>query len=198
VIDELPLRRRRRHHRGVLASHANRGEFMETPYALYDALSAIDVPPEKIRVVVQSMERDMALYATQSQFTALDQHSGSRFELLDARFAQIDKRFEQIDRRFEQIEKRFEQMERRFEQIDDRFEQIERRFEQIEKRFEQIDKRFEQIDKRFDLIDGRFDAMQRGINDSLQTIEQRLIVRLGSFLAVAVVVTAGLLKLLSG
>lgn len=143
---------------------------METPYALYDALSAIDVPPEKIRVVVQSMERDMALYATQSQFTALDQHSGSRFELLDARFAQIDKRFEQIDRRFEQIEKRFEQMERRFEQID----------------------------KRFDLIDGRFDAMQREINDSLQAIEQRLIVRLGSFLAVAVVVTAGLLKLLSG
>ena len=136
---------------------------METPYALYDALSAIDVPPEKIRVVVQSMERDMALYATQSQFTALDQHSGSRFELLDARFAQIDKRFEQIDRRFEQMERRFEQ-----------------------------------IDKRFDLIDGRFDAMQREINDSLQAIEQRLIVRLGSFLAVAVVVTAGLLKLLSG
>ena len=150
---------------------------METPYALYDALSAIDVPPEKIRVVVQSMERDMALYATQSQFTALDQHSGSRFELLDARFAQIDKRFEQIDRRFEQIEKRFEQ---------------------IDRRFEQMERRFEQIDKRFDLIDGRFDAMQREINDSLQAIEQRLIVRLGSFLAVAVVVTAGLLKLLSG
>ncbi|MFO1400574.1 MAG: hypothetical protein U1F06_03100 [Steroidobacteraceae bacterium] len=142
---------------------------METPYALYDALSAIDVPPEKIRVVVQSMERDMALYATQSQFTALDLHSGSRFDLLDARFGQIDHRFEQIDRRFEQVEKRFEQ----------------------------IEKRFEQIDKRFDLVDRRLDAMQRQITDSMQAIEQRLIVRLGSFLAVAVAVTAGVVKLLS-
>ena len=143
---------------------------METPYAMYDALSAIDVPPEKIRVVVQSMERDMALYATQSQFTALDRHSGSRFDLLDARFGQIDKRFDQIDRRFEQIDKRFEQ----------------------------IDKRFELVDKRFDQIDRRFDAMQHGIDESLHAIEQRLMVRLGSFLAVAVAVTAGLVKLLSG
>ncbi len=98
---------------------------METPYAMYDALSAIDVPPEKIRVVVQSMERDMALYATQSQFTALDRHSGSRFDLLDARFDQIDRRFEQIDKRFEQIDKRFELVDKRFDQIDRRFDAMQ-------------------------------------------------------------------------
>lgn len=154
---------------------------METPYALYDALSAIDVPPEKIRVVVQSMERDMALYATQSQFTALDQHSGSRFDLLRAEIAALR---EQLGYTHE------------------RFEQIDKRFEQIDKRFEQVDKRFEQVDNRFDLIDGRFDTMRREIKEllkeSLQVIEQRLIVRLGSFIGVAVVVTVSLVKLLSG
>ena len=143
---------------------------MDTPYALYDALSAIDVPPEKIRVVVQSMERDMALYATQSQFTVLDQHSGSRFELLRAELAALR---EQIG-------------------------QMSQRFEQVEKRFEQIDRRFEQVDKRFDLIDRRFDAMRVGLDESLRAIEQRLIVRLGSFLGVAVAVTAVIVQLLSG
>ena len=143
---------------------------MDTPYALYDALSAIDVPPEKIRVVVQSMERDMALYATQSQFTVLDQHSGSRFELLRAELAALR---EQIG-------------------------QMSQRFEQVEKRFEQIDRRFEQVDKRFDLIDRRFDAMRVGLDESLRAIEQRLIVRLGSFLGVAVAVTAVVVKLLGG
>ena len=129
---------------------------MDTPYALYDALSAIDVPPEKIRVVVQSMERDMALYATQSQFTVLDQHSGSRFELLRAELAALR---EQIG---------------------------------------QMNLRFEQVDKRFDLIDRRFDAMRAGLDESLRGIEQRLIVRLGSFLGVAVAVTAVIVQLLSG
>lgn len=164
---------------------------METPYALYDALSALDVPADKVRVVVQSMERDLALYATQSQFSTLDQHSGSRFDLLRAEIAALR---EQLGYTHE----RFEPLERRFEQVDKRFEQIDKRFEQVDKRFEQMDKRFEQIDKRFDLVDGRFDAMRREISESLQAIEQRLIVRLGSFMAVAVVVTVGLVKLLSG
>ena len=150
---------------------------MDTPYALYDALSAIDVPPEKIRVVVQSMERDMALYATQSQFTVLDQHSGSRFELLRAELAALREQIGQMSQRFEQVEKRFEQ---------------------IDKRFEQVDRRFEQVDKRFDLIDRRFDAMRVGLDESLRAIEQRLIVRLGSFLGVAVAVTAVVVKLLGG
>ena len=153
------------------------GQCMDTPYALYDALSAIDVPPEKIRVVVQSMERDMALYATQSQFTVLDQHSGSRFELLWAELAALREQIGQMSQRFEQVEKRFEQ---------------------IDKRFEQVDRRFEQVDKRFDLIDRRFDAMRVGLDESLRAIEQRLIVRLGSFLGVAVAVTAVVVKLLGG
>ncbi len=174
------------------------GQCMDTPYALYDALSAIDVPPEKIRVVVQSMERDMALYATQSQFTVLDQHSGSRFELLRAELAALREQIGQMNLRFEQVDRRFEQVDQRFDQVDKRFEQIERRFEQVDKRFEQVDKRFEQVDKRFDLIDRRFDAMRAGLDESLRGIEQRLIVRLGSFLGVAVAVTAVIVRLLSG
>ncbi len=167
------------------------GQCMDTPYALYDALSAIDVPPEKIRVVVQSMERDMALYATQSQFTVLDQYSGSRFELLRAELAALREQIGQMNLRFEQVD-------RRFEQVDQRFDQVDKRFEQIERRFEQVDKRFEQVDKRFDLIDRRFDAMRAGLDESLRGIEQRLIVRLGSFLGVAVAVTAVIVQLLSG
>ena len=159
---------------------------METPFALYDALSAIDVPPEKIRVVVQSMERDMALYATQSQFASLDQHSGSRFDLLRAEIAAFRERFEQVDRRFEQIDKRFEHIDRRFEQIDKRFEQIDKRFDQME----------QQVALRFRLVDERFDEMHRKLDTSLHEMEQRLMVRLGSFLAVAVGVTVGLVKLL--
>ena len=159
---------------------------METPFALYDALSAIDVPPEKIRVVVQSMERDMALYATQSQFASLDQHSGSRFDLLRAEVSAFRERLDEIGRRFEQIDRRFEQVDKRFEQIDKRFEQVDKRFDQME----------QQLALRFRLVDERFDEVQRRLDTSLHEVEQRLMVRLGSFLAVAVVVTAGLVKLL--
>ena len=166
---------------------------METPFALYDALSAIDVPPEKIRVVVQSMERDMALYATQSQFASLDQHSGSRFDLLRAEISAFRERLDEIGRRFEQIDRRFEQIDKRFEQIDKRFEQVDKRFEQVDKRFDQME---QQLALRFRLVDERFDEVQRKLDTSLHEVEQRLMVRLGSFLAVAVVVTAGLVKLL--
>jgi tetrahydromethanopterin S-methyltransferase subunit G len=129
---------------------------METPFAVYDALSAINVPPDKVRVVVQSMERDMALFATQSQFESLDQHSAGRFHLLHAEMNAFRERFEQIDRRFEQI-----------------------------------DRRFEQVDKRFDLVD-------KHLTEAMQHIEQRLTVRLGSFLAVSTAVTATLVILLRG
>jgi predicted nucleic acid-binding Zn-ribbon protein len=159
---------------------------METPFALYDALSAIDVPPEKIRVVVQSMERDMALYATQSQFTSLDQYSGSRFDLLRAEIAASRERLDQVDRRFEQIDKRFEQIDKRFEQIDRRFEQVDKRFEQME----------QQMELRFRLVDQRFGEVHRKIDTALHETEQRLMVRLGSFLAIAVGVTGTLVKLL--
>lgn len=150
------------------------GECMETPYALYDALSAIDVPPEKVRVVVQSMERDMALYATQSQFASLDQYSGSRFDLLRAEMAVFRERLDRIDERFEQVDNRFDQ-------VDSRFVGTERQAEQ-----------------RFQLIDRRFDELNRKLDGSLREMEQRLMVRLGSFLAIAVGVTAGLVKLLGG
>ena len=150
---------------------------METPFAVYDALSAINVPPDKVRVVVQSMERDMALFATRSQFGLLDQHSAGRFDLLRAEMDTFRERFEQIDRRFEQIDRRFEQVDKRFEQVD--------------KRFEQVDQRFEQVDKRFDLVD-------KHLTEAMQHIEQRLTVRLGSFLAVSTAVTATLVILLRG
>jgi predicted nuclease with TOPRIM domain len=164
---------------------------METPFAVYDALSAINIPPDKIRVVVQSMERDMALFATQSQFGALDQQSAGRFDLLRAEVDSFRERFEQVDRRFEQIDRRFEQVDKRFEQMDKRFEQVDKCFEQVDKRFEQVDKRFEQIDRRFDLADKR-------LTEAMHHIEQRLTVRLGSFLAVSTAVTATLVVLLRG
>ena len=119
---------------------------METPFAMYDALTSLAVPPEKVRVVVQSMEHDLAMFATHSQFSALDQQSAGRFDLLRAEFAASREHMSQFERRFEQMDRRFEQVEKRFEQVDKRFEQVDKRFEQVDRRFEQVDKRFEQVD----------------------------------------------------
>ncbi|MFT3906187.1 MAG: hypothetical protein QM718_07790 [Steroidobacteraceae bacterium] len=164
---------------------------METPFAIYDALSALDIPAEKVRVVVQSMERDMALFATRSQFSALDEHSGARFELLRAEIAATRERIETFNERFRQVDQQFGLVAGRFEQIDRRFEQVNERFEQVDQRFEQVDRRFDRLDSRLGQLHVEMLAMER-------RIEQRLTIRMGSFLAVAVAVTATLVTLLRG
>jgi septal ring factor EnvC (AmiA/AmiB activator) len=168
---------------------------LETPFAMYDALSALDVPPEKVRVVVQSMERDLALFATHSQFSALDQQSAGRFDLLRAEIAASRERLGHFDREFERIQQRFAEVDKRFEQVDKRFEQVDKRFEQVDKRFEQVDRRFEEMasymNARFDVLDTRMATMQ-------QQIEQRLTIRLGAFMAIATATLATLMTLLRG
>jgi hypothetical protein len=88
---------------------------MQTPFAVYDALSAIAVPPEKVRAVVQSLEHDMAQFASRSHIDQLDQFSNGQFSLLRAENAglrndmatmekRIDQRFEQVDRRFDDLQ----------------------------------------------------------------------------------------------
>ena len=148
---------------------------METPFAVYDALASIEVPPEKVRAVVQSMERDMALFATRSQFSALDEHSSARYEILRAEIAALRARIDQFAGRFGQVDGRFEQMEGRFAQID--------------RRFEQVDLRFEQVDRRFDRLHAEMLAMER-------RIELKLTVRMGAFLSVAIGATATVVKLI--
>jgi hypothetical protein len=88
-----------------------------------------------MRVRVQPMERDMALFATQSQFGLLDRHSAGRFDLLRAEM---------------------------------------------------------------DTFRERFDLVDKHLTEAMQHIEQRLTVRLGSFLAVSTAVTATLVILLRG
>jgi chromosome segregation ATPase len=162
---------------------------METPFAVYDALASIEVPPEKVRAVVQSMERDMALFATRSQFSALDEHSSARYEILRAEIAVLRERMDQLAGRFGQVDGRFEQIDQRFDQVDKRFEQVDKRFEQVDKRFEQVDKRFEQVDQRFDRLHAEMLAMER-------RIELKLTVRMGAFLSVAIGATATVVKLI--
>jgi phage-related minor tail protein len=107
---------------------------METPFAVYDALSAISVPPDKIRVVVQSLERDMALFATSRQFNQLDKYSGSRFDLLhsdmDRRFEQVAQRFAQVDKQLEKIDQQLLEMHKsngeRFSRISNDIRQMQR------------------------------------------------------------------------
>jgi len=164
---------------------------METPFAMYDALTSIDVAPEKVRMVVQSMEHDMALFATRSQFDALTDHAAARYEMLRAEMAASRERIDQLAQRFDDLDHRFEQVDRRFEQVD-------KRFEQVDKRFEQVDKRFEQVDKRFDLVDERFRLLQREMLAMEQRLEHRLTIKLGSFLVVAIGVTATVVHLLRG
>jgi hypothetical protein len=69
------------------------------PFAMYDALSSIDVPPEKVRVVVRLMEKDVVLFATSPQFIQFDHYSGSQFDLLRS---EIDGLRERMNERFEQ------------------------------------------------------------------------------------------------
>jgi chromosome segregation ATPase len=142
---------------------------METPFAMYDALSAIDVPPEKVRSVVQSMERDMALFATRTQFSALDEHSAARYEMLRAELAASRERMDQCAASFEQINKRFEQ---------------------VDKHFDQVDKHFEQVDKHFDLMRTEMLSME-------QRLENRLTIKLGTFMVIAIGATATIVDLLN-
>jgi uncharacterized protein (DUF3084 family) len=121
------------------------------------------------------------------------QHNRSSRRSTSTPGAASRERLDQVDRRFEQIDKRFEQIDKRFEQIDKRFEQIDRRFEQVDKRFEQME---QQMELRFRLVDQRFGEVHRKIDTALHETEQRLMVRLGSFLAIAVGVTGTLVKLL--
>lgn len=129
---------------------------METPFAVYDALTSIEVPPDKVRAVVQSMERDMAMFAARSQFSALDEHSSARYEILRGEIAASRERIDQFARSFEQIARQFAE-----------------------------------VDKRFDRLHAEMLAMER-------RIELKLTVRMGAFLAVAVGVTATLVRLLGG
>jgi hypothetical protein len=98
---------------------------METPFAMYDALTSIEVPPEKVRVVVKSMESDMALFATSSQFNQLDRYSGSRFELLKT---EIDGLRERMNERFDQVHTEIAELRNTmgtsFELVEGRFKQL--------------------------------------------------------------------------
>jgi septal ring factor EnvC (AmiA/AmiB activator) len=159
---------------------------------MYDALASLDVPPEKVRVVVQSMERDLALFATQSQFSALDQQSAGRFDLLRAEIAASRERMAHIDRQFDHVQQRFEDMDQRFEQIDRRFEQMDQRFEQAGQARRQLEHDLRAY------VDARFEGMETRLKTMQQQIEQRLTIRLGAFMVVAVATTATLVTLLHG
>jgi septal ring factor EnvC (AmiA/AmiB activator) len=152
-------------------------QVMETPFAIYDALTSIEVPPEKVRAVVQSMERDMAMFATRSQFSALDEHSAARYEILRAELAASRERTDHFARSFEQIARQFAEVDKRFEQVD--------------KRFERVDKRFDHVDQRLELLRSEMQAMER-------RIELKLTVRMGAFITAAVGVTATIVTLLHG
>jgi DNA anti-recombination protein RmuC len=112
---------------------------METPFAMYAALTSIEVPPEKVRVVVKSMESDMALFATSSQFNQLDRYSGSRLELLqteiDGLRERMNERFNQVDQRFNLVDQRFDQMRTEIAELRNTmgtsFELVEGRFKQL-------------------------------------------------------------------
>ena len=65
------------------------------------------------------------------------------------------------------------------------------RIDQFARSFEQIARQFAEVDKRFDRLHAEMLAMER-------RIELKLTVRMGAFLAVAVGVTATLVRLLGG
>ena len=140
------------------------------------------------------------MFATHSQFTTLDQQSAGRFDLLRAEIAASRDRMSQFDRHFEMIRQQFADVDRRFERVDQRFQQVDKRFEQVDKRFEQVDKRFDQVDARFSelkaYLTARFNLADTRSATMQQQIEQRLTIRLGTFMGIAIATVATLVTLL--
>jgi glutathionylspermidine synthase len=101
------------------------------------------------------MERDMALLATRTQFSALDEHSAARYEILRAELAASRERTDQFAASFEQI-----------------------------------NKRFEQVDKHFDLMRTEMLSME-------QRLENRLTIKLGTFMVIAIGATATIVDFLN-
>jgi septal ring factor EnvC (AmiA/AmiB activator) len=147
---------------------------METPFAMYDALTSIEVPPEKVRVVVKSMESDMALFATSTQFNQLDQYSGSRFDMLRAEIAASRERVELVDKRFEQVDKRFEQVHAEIAAVR------------------------EQLSDKFQLLQSAMLAVGKSVDDLSRNLENRLLVRVAVMLGGTVLFLGGLMALLKG
>ena len=119
------------------------------------------------------------MFATHSQFSALDQQSAGRFDLLRAEIAASRDRMSQFDRQFEMIRQQFADVDRRFEQVDKRFDQVDARFSELTA----------YLTARFNLADTRSATMQ-------QQIEQRLTIRLGTFMGIAIATVATLVTLL--
>lgn len=90
---------------------------MDLAYSLYDALVSINVPPDKARVVIDALERDMGTtLATKSDLQLLAQKFDSRIALFEQR---VESRFaaseQKVDARFASFEPRFDALERRIE-----------------------------------------------------------------------------------
>ncbi len=143
---------------------------METSLAIYEALIQASVPPPAARRVAECLEKDMTSnLATKSDFLLLRQDIEHLSQSMATRFAALEARYDA-----------------RFEAIDTRFNSLEAR----------LDARFEAIDTRFGAVDTRFEALASRMSLTIQNMETRLMVKLGTLMVVLFGLAGTVLKLL--
>jgi hypothetical protein len=138
---------------------------VNTTLAIYEALIQANVPAPAARRAAEALEADMTQHLATKQDLA---HTG---ELLMQRFVVIDQRFAAMDQRFVAIDQRFAVIDQRFAAIDQRFDTLERR------------------------IDARFAAADVHLELKLQTLESRIVVKLGALMTFLLAAASAVLAL---
>ena len=143
---------------------------METSLAIYEALIQANVPSPAARRVAECLEKDMTSnLATKNDFLLLRQDIEHLSQTMATRFAAFEAR------------------------SDARFEAVDTRFNSLESRFEA---RFEAIDTQFGAVGTRFEALESRLFFTIQNMETRLMVKLGTLMVVLFGLAGTLLKLL--
>jgi len=143
---------------------------METSLAIYEALIQANVPSPAARRVAECLEKDMTSnLATKNDFLLLRQDIEHLSQSVATRFAALEAR------------------------SDARFEAVDTRFNSLESRFEA---RFEAIDTQFGAVGTRFEALESRLFFTIQNMETRLMVKLGTLMVVLFGLAGTLLKLL--
>jgi len=143
---------------------------METSLAIYEALIQANVPTPAARRVAECLEKDMTSnLATKNDFLLLRQDIEHLSQSMATRFSALEAR-----------------SDARFEAVDTRFNSLDARFEA----------RFEAIDTQFGAVGTRFEALESRLFLTIQNMETRLMVKLGTLMVVLFGLAGTLLKVL--
>lgn len=151
------------------------GAKVDLAYSLYDALVSINVPPDKARVVIDALERDMGTtLATKSDLQLLGQQLESRVTLFE----------QKVDSRFSAFEQK----------VDAAFVAFDHKIMALDQK---IGARFVATDLKFDRLEDRIASSAADLRKDMEILRTSMTVRLGSMLVGAIGLVLAGIKLLS-